>query len=94
MSDFVNNKENVVGVFSDGEIVYLFYKSQDSSNLLLVEAGSDGKVFNKFKSNIRLIDENKQKIDSSQISQFNVSKIFDNYFVFFESFRLHPLIIS
>ncbi len=85
MSDFVNNKENVVGVFSDGEIVYLFYKSQDSSNLLLVEAGSDGKVFNKFKSNIRLIDENKQKIDSSQISQFNVSKIFDNYFVFFET---------
>lgn len=80
-----NNKENVVGVFGDGEIVYLFHKSVDSSKLLSVEASSGGQNFTEFKSNIKLVDENKQKIDSSQILHFNVSKVFDNYFVLFET---------
>jgi predicted GH43/DUF377 family glycosyl hydrolase len=80
-----NNKQNVVGVFEDGGIVYLFYKSTDSSDLLSVEAGSDGQNFTKFKSNIKLVDDRKRRINSSEILHFNVSKIFDNYMAAFEA---------
>lgn len=80
-----NNKENVVGVYADGGIVYLFYKPADSSSVLSVEASSDGETFTKFKSSIKLKDEKKHGIEASTISHFNVSKIFDNYFVAFET---------
>lgn len=78
-------KSEVVGVYGDGGIVYLFYKSRETSNLLSVEISPDGQNFTKFKDSIRIVDSKRRKVSTRNFVHLSLSRVYDNYFMFFQT---------
>lgn len=74
-------KSEAVGVYGDGGIVYLFYKSKEASNLLSVETSSDGQNFTKFKDDIKIIDSKGRTVSARNFTHLSLSRIYDNYFL-------------
>lgn len=85
-SNLVQNLgENMLGIFSDSGVIYLFYSDKgDNSGSLSVELSPDGEHFEKFKDKIKLTDQKGQKIPGEEIVSLNVSKVYDNYFLAFK----------
>lgn len=78
--------DNVLGVYGDTEIVYLFSKdSSAKSDILTAEVSTDGEKFTKFKGNIKIVDVKRKPVITKNISHLNVSRVYDNYFL---SYRL------
>lgn len=74
-------KGDVLGVYGDGGIVYLFYKSKKTSASLSVEISSDGQNFTKFKDLIQITDPKGRKVSARNFTNLSLSRIYDNYFL-------------
>src|SRR3990172_13245835 len=82
----MTQKENALGVYDDGGIVYLFFKLKDkNSGFLSVELSSDGQNFRKFKDNVKIFDTNRRRVTPGNFVHLNISKIYDNYFLCYQA---------
>lgn len=80
-----NQKGDVLGVYGDGGIFYLFYRSGKASNLLSIEVSSDGQNFTKFKDFITILDSRRRKVKVGNVTHLSLSRIYDNYFLGFQT---------
>ena len=75
-----NNKP--IGVYGDGGIIYLFYKS--AGDYLLIEKSTDGKKFTLFKEKIKILISG-VPFPLKDVTHLSISRIFDNYFLSFKT---------
>lgn len=85
MPKVIVKKSEVVGVYGDGGIVYLFYKSQEASNLLSVEISSDGQNFTQFKDSIKIVDSKRRNVSPKNLDHLSMSRVYGNYFMFYQT---------
>lgn len=79
---YKRKNKNPVGVYGDGGVIYLFYKP-DNENLT-IEKSTDRQNFAPFKEKVKIFISG-VPFPLKDLTYLNISKIFDNYFLSFET---------
>lgn len=77
-----SKNKNPIGVYGDGGVIYLFYKSDEEN--IIIEKSTDGKNFTIFKEKVQIFISG-VPFPLSDVNSLNISRIFDNYFLSFST---------
>ncbi len=76
------SQHRALGVYCDGEVVFLFYHlERDEGSFFRIESSRDGVNFSLFHPICEIVDEQGERVDSRKISDLALAKTHQGYFL-------------